>query len=553
MSAHAREIAAAWGLRTPWLILACGLAFTAAATVFVAMSITERDEARFANAVQSATDRITSRLDVYISTLRGGAALFAAHDQVDAAAFGQYAARLELQQWYPGIQGFGWTERLAAGLPGEADERHAIMHLEPLDERNQVAIGYDMYSEPTRREAMRRARDRAEPAMSGRVTLVQEIIGPRQPGFLIYVPVYRGGIVPADVQQRRARLVGFVYAPFRANDLFTGVFGTEERPRVYFAVYDGVSTDTSALLYSSRQAEEDHASRHRDTVTVEVAGRVWTVTFESRPEFEAASNLGLLPALVLGGLLVSLLLFWLARGQARARTAAESASQAKSAFLATMSHELRTPLNAIGGYTDLMQMRIPGPLTAQQEQYLVRVQRAQRHLLGLINDVLNYAKLDAGHVHFVTEPVRPHEVVADAHAMIALQAEEQGLDFSIRGGPDTTALCDGEKLRQIMLNLYSNALKFTPRGGSVETYWSIAGDMVEIHVSDTGVGIPPERQQQIFEAFLQVDADLTRQQQGTGLGLSISLELARGMGGDLRVRSVPGTGSTFTVAVPRAD
>jgi two-component system, OmpR family, sensor kinase len=551
MPARSRKQANGRAPRTPWVILAFGLALTAAATVFVALSIAERDEARFANAVQSATDRITSRLEVYISTLRGGAAFVAAEPDVDAAAFRRYAERLELQRWYPGIQGIGWTARLVAGLEAEADEQHAILYLEPLDERNQAAIGFDMYGEPVRREAMRRARDLGEPAMSGRVTLVQEIIGPRQPGFLIYVPVYGVGI-PDDVQQRQERLTGFVYAPFRANDLFTGVFGTEEQPRVDFAVYDGLSTDSAALLFMSRDVT-DQSPRHSATVIMQIAGRPWTVRLDSRPEFEAASNRGLVPALLLGGVLVSMLLFWLAWEQARARVAAESANVAKSMFLASMSHELRTPLNAIGGYIDLMRLGIPGPLTEQQEQYLARAQRAQTHLLGLINDVLNFSKLDAGRVRFAAEPVRPGDIVGEAAAMVALQAELAGIDFSVTGGPDVMVVADDEKVRQVLLNLYSNALKFTGAGGRVTTHWSAAGDMVEIHVTDTGIGIDPDRHQEIFEPFLQVDADLTRQQQGTGLGLSISRELARGMDGDLRVRSSPGQGSTFTLSLPRGS
>jgi signal transduction histidine kinase len=252
------------------------------------------------------------------------------------------------------------------------------------------------------------------------------------------------------------------------------------------------------------------------------------------------------------GLLASFWLFYLATGQARARVAAEGGSRAKSAFLATMSHELRTPLNAIGGYVDLMQLEVPGPLTERQREYLTRVQRAQQHLLGLINDVLNFARLDAGRVTFSAVAAQVAEIVNDAAAMVALQAEQQGLTFDIDGGPDLQVVCDPEKLRQVLLNLYSNALKFTPRGGSVTTRWRSVGSSVEISVADTGTGIPQDRLEHVFEPFLQVDADLTRQQQGTGLGLAISRELSRGMGGEIRLTSTVGEGSTFVVTLPRA-
>jgi signal transduction histidine kinase len=534
---------------TRWIILAGALGITAAATLFVALGSRERDAARFNNAVQTTSDRIVGRLDVYISTLRGGASLFAALDTVDRQTFARYTERLELQRRYPGIQGFGWTVRLEAGLPGDRDERHAILFLEPLDERNQAALNFDMYSEPTRREAMRRARDQGEPAITGRVTLVQEIIGPRQPGFLIYAPVYRDGIIPGSVEERRAALDGFVYAPFRANDLFAGIFGTELAPRTHFSVYDGVRTDATALLFDTGH-DPAHSPRHVRVEAINVAGRPWTVVYRSSRQFEAASTWWVVPLIALGGLVASLWLFYLATGQSRARMEAESGNRTKSAFLATMSHELRTPLNAIGGYVDLIRLGVAGPVTSQQQSYLERVQRAQQHLLGLINDVLNYAKLDAGRVTYDPRIIPVGDAVGDAAAMVTGQADQQGIRFVVDDGPAVELCCDREKLRQILLNLYSNAIKFTPVGGEVRTGWEVAGAHVAITVLDTGIGIPGEELENIFEPFLQVDAHLTRQQQGTGLGLSISRELARGMGGDLVAASGQGEGSRFTLTVP---
>jgi signal transduction histidine kinase len=540
------------GAWTPWIVLAGSLALSTAAALFVLISTRERDRARFDNAVQSASDRIVGRLDVYISTLRGAAALFAADEDIAPDDFRRYIERLEIQRWYPGIQGVGWTRRLEHGLTAEPDERHAIEYLEPLDERNRAAIGYDMYSEPVRREAMRRARDDAEPALSGRVTLVQEIFGPQQAGFLIYVPVYSGGGVPGTVAERRADLIGFVYSPFRANDLFLGIFGSEEFPRVSFSVYDGHDIRPGSLLHASDRVA-GHSPRFNLANTVEMAGREWTVVFESQPEFEATSAGGALPIVMFAGLIASVWLFALALSQARARDAAEAANRAKSGFLATMSHELRTPLNAIGGYVDLIQLEIPGPTTDQQQLYLRRIQRAQQHLLGLINDVLNFAKLDAGRVVFRTEAVSIPQAVREAETLIVPLARDKGLVVESVPGPDVSGLGDAEKVRQILLNLLSNAVKFTESGGTVEMRWSATDDEVRIDVRDTGIGVPQERMESIFDPFLQVDADLTRMRQGTGLGLSIARQLARGMSGEITVQSEPGAGSTFTLRLPLAD
>jgi PAS domain S-box-containing protein len=231
-----------------------------------------------------------------------------------------------------------------------------------------------------------------------------------------------------------------------------------------------------------------------------------------------------------------------------ARAEAEAANLAKGQFLASMSHELRTPLNAIGGYVDLIQMELRGPVTEQQQADLDRVKRAQQHLLGLINDVLNFAKLEAGRIELEIRDVALGELLDDLEALIAPQAAARGITYAPAPGDETVSVrADREKLEQVLLNLISNAVKFTGPGGTVSMDWVHADGEVRIRVRDTGCGVPPEKQASIFEPFVQVDPDLTRTRQGTGLGLAISRELARAMGGDITVHSVLGEGSTFTV------
>ena len=237
-----------------------------------------------------------------------------------------------------------------------------------------------------------------------------------------------------------------------------------------------------------------------------------------------------------------------------ARAEAERANSAKSEFLAVMSHELRTPLNAIGGYIELIDMGIRGPVTAQQREDLGRVQASQRHLLGLINEVLNYAKLETGTVHYEIEAVRISNVLEGAEALVAPQAQAKSLDLVVSPCPaDITARTDIEKVRQILVNLLSNAVKFTDRGGRIELSCTSSDDSVNIVVADSGVGIPQDQLGRIFDPFVQVRSDLTRTAEGTGLGLAISRDLARAMGGDLTAESRPGEGSVFTLTLPAAD
>ena len=242
-----------------------------------------------------------------------------------------------------------------------------------------------------------------------------------------------------------------------------------------------------------------------------------------------------------------------------ARAEAEAANRVRAEFLANMSHELRTPLNAIGGYVELIDMEIRGPVTDAQRVDLDRIRRSQRHLLGLINEILNYARVESGAVTYDLRPTSLAEAVAAATPLVEPQriAKEISLDVRLPdpgAGEPLVVLVDPEKLQQVLLNLLSNAVKFTPHGGRIEIGLRAEPDECDravLEVSDTGMGIPGDRLDDVFEPFVQVGRALNNPTEGTGLGLAISRELARGMGGDLSVASTSGTGSTFSLSLRR--
>jgi chemotaxis family two-component system sensor kinase Cph1 len=236
------------------------------------------------------------------------------------------------------------------------------------------------------------------------------------------------------------------------------------------------------------------------------------------------------------------------------RAEAEGANQAKADFLAVMSHELRTPLNAIGGYAELMSMGARGPVTDRQQADLERIQVNQRHLLGLINSILNFTRLEAGQIQLTVEPVDLAALLHGLDALVGPQMRAKPLTLHVEDcGDGVRVLADGEKLRQVLLNLLTNALKFTPPGGAVDVGCSVEDGLVRIHVRDTGRGIPAAALEQVFEPFVQVDRHVTpANDQGVGLGLAISRELARRMDGNLRVDSQVGVGSTFTLTLHAA-
>ena len=238
----------------------------------------------------------------------------------------------------------------------------------------------------------------------------------------------------------------------------------------------------------------------------------------------------------------------------KARKEAENANRAKSEFLANMSHELRTPLNAIAGYVELLDMEIRGPITPQQREDLARIKVSQRVLLRLVNDVLNFAKLESGYVPILLKEVGVADALASIEPLVLPQLMSKGLQFnSEMCSTELRASADPEKLEQILLNMLSNAIKFTPRDGSIRLYCEATDDVVSIRVTDTGRGIPLEKQDRIFEPFVRVDEGFSRPTEGTGLGLAISRNLARAMGGELAVQSVPGNGATFTLTLKRPE
>jgi signal transduction histidine kinase len=232
---------------------------------------------------------------------------------------------------------------------------------------------------------------------------------------------------------------------------------------------------------------------------------------------------------------------------------ADRATRAKGDFLAMMSHELRTPLNAIGGYADLIDLGVHGPITEAQHTALKRLGKSKSHLLALIDQVLTFARMNAGHGHYSIEDVSVERLLTSLEPLVAPQMEQRRITFrNISCDPSLAVRADPEALRQALLNLLGNAIKFTPEGGKIDVACDVSQTHVRLHVCDSGVGITRDRLDVIFEPFVQGERALSKPTEGVGLGLAITRDLVKGMGGTIRVASEPGRGSTFTVVLPLA-
>jgi len=331
---------------TARIVLAVCLLLTAIAWYLSDHAIRSNDEQRFRFQTEDTASAIANRLLEYESVLRSAAGLFNAAGKVDRAAWHRFVASLELQRSFPGIQGLGFSEIVtpealahhvadirqqgfddyAIHPPGKRDIYSAIIYLEPFDVRNRRAFGYDMYAEPVRREAMQRAMESGLPAVSGRVTLVQETEVDRQAGFLMYLPVYRQGMPIATPNERRRAILGFVYSPFRAGDFMQGILGKHQE-QIDLALFDGSSASPDNLLYTN--AGEDFTVSGRLASMLEIPSplRSWRLGARARPGYQSPLESSQPIAIAVGGLIIDLLIFWLVASVGRKKRLLEQWSQ----------------------------------------------------------------------------------------------------------------------------------------------------------------------------------------------------------------------------------
>ena len=559
-----------------------GIALTAITVTVLAMTAADRDRQMFEASALNAQDAVVDRVETSIALLRGAAGLFASHEStVDATSFRTYMARLALPEQYAGLLGIGFSLRMApeevkaleSEMHGQGhgdfrvwpyyprDEYHAIVFLEPLHERNRAAIGYDMYTDETRRMAMARARDAGRVSASAIVELVQEIDEQKQPGFLLYLPVYQGGSIPPTLEERRARLLGFAYSPIRTGDFLSAAFAHQTVPDLNLSIYHGTSPQPSTLLfeYASRP---DGASRFTRTTTVEVAGEPWTFEFRSHTTVVEALIMPLLATFA--GIAFSWLLAVLVARETRARTEAqralerertaraeaERANIMKDQFLATLSHELRTPISAIVGWASLLKRA--GVDDHRVGDALEVINRNAHAQVRLIDDLLDMNGIVSGKLSLDMQAVDLSAVVSDAVTMVTPSAHAKRVLIERKVEPAPVGVRgDPARLQQVVWNLLNNAIKFTASGGQVTVTLKRTGGRAQVIVADTGEGIEPGSLERIFDRFAQADGSIRRRHGGLGLGLAIVRHLVEMHGGTVRADSRgKGYGATFTVELP---
>jgi len=547
-----------------WIVFAVFIVLTLLVTSYVWTSSSAADRARFDNAVQTTRDAIEARVEVYINILIATRGLAVANPAVPRDELRAYIRSLNVRQRYPGIQGIGLVLRVPREdlpqlerkiwPPTKRDEYYPIVFLEPLEESSSSILGFDMSTNRPRFAAAERARDEGRATATGRLRLIGEADPLRQSGFLIFTPLYSTGTTPPTVAERRAALVGFIHAPFRAHDVFEGIFPSQERPEIGFEI-----RDQGELLYRTEGLPDD--PRYTAAGDIHVAGRTWTINWISQRHASGGVELLTLGTL-LGGIAISVLLFLLIRTQLAARAAAERttarlreseaelqrANRAKDEFLATLSHELRTPMTSIMGWSQMLSDGIDRETT---QSGIEAIRKSAKVQAQLIDDLLDVSRITAGKMRIERRALELRPAVSAAIETVRGAVDAKGVTLHDDLGADVHVNGDPHRVQQIVWNLLSNAVKFTPPGGEVFVALREEGRDAVIEVRDTGQGIEPEFMPYLFERFRQADSSATRAYMGLGLGLAIVRHLVELHGGTVSAESSgAGRGATFRIRLP---
>jgi signal transduction histidine kinase/CheY-like chemotaxis protein len=547
-------------------------------------------------------DHLQDRLRDYAVGIEFGRSFVASSEEVYWREWKQFYNENDIEQHFHGVWGYGFVEvveddeldQFVESMQHEVPDfkvhahpgfeqnlgavpNYIIKYHEPAS-RNSGAWGLNVATKPENRKVYEDARDSGEIRVSSPIRLFQS--GESQWGFVFAMPVYDRDAEISTVDQRRQGLVGWVVSAVALDRFFQAEWHEDwQGIDIRLSSTENNEEQDRRELYSSTSLQDGTENGLADQAVhmpleVQNLSLMMSVQPNQIPDSWFTSYSSLFT--IIGGLLVTSLLTVITWTVTLTKTSAiriaqqmtssireseqcqrilalkaDSANKAKSEFLANMSHEIRTPMTAILGFGEVLEENTTPETSEDCRDAIAAIQRSGKHLMMIINDVLDLSKIESGKLSVEHDICSIIDTVRDAHASLKLSAEKKGISLNIELSSSIPewVYSDPYRIRQIMINLIGNAIKFTAQG-SIVCSMSSDEDSIRIQVTDTGEGIPPSSIESLFNPFEQVDSSVTRKEEGTGLGLTISRHLANLLGGDISVESVVGVGSTFTLAIP---
>ncbi len=533
-------------------------------------------ELRMSRQTSALRIHLANSIENYNHLLISTAALYNMQETVTADTWRQFYENMKVDRQYPELTGLGftqivhnedleaymseqnaWLENFVIQPDSSRSEKAIITFLEPMSEENKSALGFDMLSEESRRQAMFAARDSGRTTMTSPIRLVQaaNTADTSAVGVLLYAPIYKTRTTPNSVAERREQLKGYAYVVVRPKDVIDAYLATTP------AFDDGVNIDVADVtngkksVFSLQNAGTDKtASISKSEQDMYLDGRQWMFEISGRNAFiNAAGAPGAIFALgtavsVLAGLISFQVLY--SRMRHIEKGYEIEVQKSKEELLALASHQLRTPASGVKQYLGLLTDGFVGELSAQQLEVAKKAQNANERQLEIINELLYVSKIDAGQLHVEPREVDMRSLVQSVIDSFSQSAKDKDIKLKFVAKRPYKCLIDDRYMIMAIENLISNAIKYSHANTTVNVKLRKSSGNILLSVIDEGVGLSKDDQQRVFRKFERVSNALSRSEGGSGLGLFLAKELAIAHGGDISIVSEPGKGSTFTLSLP---
>lgn len=578
-----------FSLKKSWmayLVLIIGLIITISITIQTKNTTKKLASLNFELICNDIKIRLETRLRAHAQLLRSGSAFFAASDTVTREEWRKFNENTRINRNLPGIQGVGYSVIIKdkqlikhiqairnSGFPnynifpaGNRDIYTSIIYLEPFSGRNLRAFGYDMFTDSVRRKAMELSRDSNLAVLSDKVTLIQETSEDVQSGALMYVPVFRNGNPISNIEQRRSAIKGWVYSPYRMNDMMIGILGDWDLPginRIHVEIFDGDKISLESLLYDSQPKERIFLNyKHIPNLikTISFNEKNWTLLFTSNNQELLISNGKTLLVLIIG-IVITLLLFALSITLLKTQSHAdqilklnkelEKHNHDKDRFISILAHDLRSPFNSLFGFAELLSANLRNYSIAEIEEKVNIINESAIKFNNLLNDTLIWALSQSGRFPFNPQKIHFSTLCYEVMGNLKFNANKKLIALNHRPANDLYVFADKNMLSTILQNLISNAIKFTKKGGHIDIIAEENDKEVTIMVQDNGVGMDDETINKLFDISQIFTTKGTDNETGTGLGLLLCKEFVNKNEGVIWVESSVGKGSSFKFTLPK--